>query len=461
MPKYKYLVINQENIQLEGTIGAQDEQSARQELNQLGFSVLSMSEIHQEENVVSESQLPVFEFAATDKNGRHVVGTIQSADRYSAYKRLISEYAFQVEYVIDDNLDEATKQARRLEGAFDLQDMYAEENMLLQKQETGEEKDLKEFAQKQEILKSQINFVMNKVKEMLDLYEKDMKPETKAKIRHYIDKLLRIRTSTNLDYIRKTAEDLLNFLQQEELFLNEQAHVNDRTRMLIEAKSMTMELKRNKTNNAGITYAMRKWRQDHIYKNPSPSTTEKILNGVLSIFIGKTVENEEITEIRRQIATNNDQIWQYLRLYMESKSPEFKSITKEGLKKMLARRKKLKAELKTAKKSALTAAGGSAEDSTMRKFAVELHEFSGWILVFYLIYYFVSIYLSSKNFGLTDIPDYFYVYKSSFLKYFLAIIFLLHSSLSVKMVFFKNNEVASYIISPVFILSTLLIIFNF
>jgi hypothetical protein len=460
MPKYRYLVINPENKQLEGTVSAPDEEAARHELNQLGFSVISITETAEEAEAAGK-QMPVFEFAATDKNGRHIVGTIQSADRYSAYKRLISEYSFAVEYVIDDKLDEASKQAERLKGALDLHDMLAEEQMLLQKKETGEEKDMKEFARTQEVLKSQINFVLNKVKDMLDQYEKDMKPETKAKIRYFVDKLMRIKTSTNLDYIRKTAEELLDFLQKEELFLNEQAHVRDRTKMLVEAKSLTMQLKRSKTKkNISFTDGLRQWRQEHIYDNRNPSLADKIENAIISIFIGTTIESEEILELRREIATTTSQIWQYLRLYSEAGSPEFKAETKEGLKRLFNERKKLKNKLKEAKKH-FYKAQAEGREPPMQKFTLELQEFSGWLLAFYLLYYFISIYVSSKDFGLQQIPGYFFVYRSSFLKYFLAVIFLLHGALSVKIVFFRRNEIAAFIISPIFILASLLIILNF
>ena len=43
--KFKYIVINEENKQLYGTIGATDEGSARKELNELGFSIVSIEEI--------------------------------------------------------------------------------------------------------------------------------------------------------------------------------------------------------------------------------------------------------------------------------------------------------------------------------------------------------------------------------------------------------------------------------
>jgi hypothetical protein len=342
MPKYRYIVINPESKQLEGTIGAPDPDSAKRELNQLGFTVISMNEVA-DETMAAQAEMAVFEFAAIDKNQRRVIGTIQAPDRYSAFKRLISEYALQVEYIIDNNLSEPDKQNERLKGVMDLQDLINEEQQLVQKKETGEEKDLKEFLNKQEILKDQINFVLNKVRDMLDSYEKDMKIETKAKIRYYVDKLMRIRTSTNLDYVRKTAEELLLFLQKEELFLNEQAHLKDRTKMLIEAKSMTMQLKKSKTKNSiSISDSLRHWRQEHIYDNPNIGGMDWFLNLFVSIVIGPVKESEEILECRHNIVTVNSQIWQYIHLWMEASTPEFKTETGDGLKRLFNEKKKLK-----------------------------------------------------------------------------------------------------------------------
>jgi hypothetical protein len=462
MPKYKYIVINPENKQLEGVIGAPDEASAKNELNELGFSVIAMNQIAEEEMATSVAEMPVFEFGAIDKNQKHVIGTIQAAERYSAYKRLISEYSFQVEYVIDNNLTEEQKIIERQKGALDLQDMMNEEGMLTQKKMTNEEKDLKEFMGKQEVLKLQIDFVLNKVREMLDLYEKDMKQETKAKIHYFVDKLLRIRSSTNLDYVRKTAEELLLFLQQEELFLNEQAHLKDRTKMLIEAKSMTMQLKRSKTKNSiSFTDSMRQWRQVHIFDNPAPSGGDRLLSLLAGIFIGPIKETDEILGIRRDIVTVNSQIWQYVQLYIQATTPEVKAETKEGLKRLMNERKKQKIKLRKAVALFHKSRKALGEETFLQKFAKEIYSFSGWLLVFYLIYYFAAIYITSKNFGIAQVPNYFYIFRSSFLKYFLALLFLLHSALGIKFVFLKKNEFAVFIISPIVIFASILILLNF
>ncbi len=461
MPKYRYIVINTENQQLNGTIGAPDEQSARRELNELGFSVVSMAEIKEEE-LAAAAEMPVFEFAGIDKNGKRVIGTIQAEDRFSAYKRLITEYTFVVEYVIDDKLSEAEKEGERQKGAYDLQSMLEEEQAGTQKKETGEEKELREFEKEQQVLKTQIDFVLNKVREMLDLYEKDMKFETKEKIRSIVNKLLRIRTSTNLDYIRKTAEELLTFLQKEELFMNEETHMKERTKMLVQAKSLTMQLKRTKSKTSlGFTDGLRQWRKEHILENPKPSFAEKAYNLLISPIIGTGHETENVANTRRDIITINNQIIQYLMLYMQAPNPAYKAETKEGLMRLMSDRKKMKKQLKDARMELKKQRRAAGELTFVERLRNDLFAFSGWLLAFYLIYYFASIYLTSKNFGIAAVPYVFYIFKSSFLKYFLATLFLFHSALSIKLNFFRKSEIATIVIAPFFIFGTILILLNF
>lgn len=462
MPKYRYTVVNKDNKQLQGSISAPDEEGARGELNELGFSIIAMEEIAEEEKAAPEVEIPTFEFAAVDKNQKRVVGTIQSEDRYTAYKRLITEYALEVEYVINNDLAETKKEKARKKGSYDLYTKYEEEQGTTKEKVTGDEKDLMEFEKKQAILKEQIEYVLEKVKEMLDQYEKEMKVETKAKLRKQVEKVLRIKNSTNLDYVRNAAEELLTFLQKEEIFMHEDQRVKERTKMLVEAKGMMMQLKKSKTQKgASLTETLMDWRQEHITKNENPSTMDRITNSLISIIIGAEPESEDVSEIKRKIRTLNDQIKQFIVMYFQAPSPEFKSETKESLKNLWNRRKKLNKQLRDIKKAIIEERKKSSKLTSMEKLAAELHSFTGWLLAFYLIYYFASIYAISKDFGLAEVPYFFYIYKSAFLKYFLVTLFLGHGVLSLKIYFFRRNEIATLIITPVFLASLFLIYFNF
>jgi len=463
MPKYQYSVINQENKSLSGTISAPDEKSARAELNQLGFSVIGMNEIPENEVQAQEGPvLPTFEFAGIDKTQKRVVGTIQAEDRFGAFKRLVTEYAFEVEYLVEQNVPEAQKAEAKAKGVFELQNQMDEDLQVLQKKVSGESQDLKEFEEKQETLKLQVDFVLKKVKEMLDLYENEMKRETKEQIRKYVDKILRIKSSTNLDYIRKSCEDLLTYLQKEEIFLHEDARMKERTQMVLEAKSMMMQLHNTKgSGNMSIHELLNRWRNKHIAKNERPSTFEKLADFLVGIVIGFIPENEEIKGIQHQIDIVDQQLRQYILLYFQATTPEYKKEAKTSFFKLRQEKKKLKKELKEARKRLKNEFREKGDVTQFENFFQELLSFTGWLLAFYLIYYFGSIYLNTKQFGNMNLPQPFTVYKTNFLKYFLTTLFLFHSALSVKLNFFRGSDVATLVITPIFLLSTILIALNF
>ena len=461
MPKYRYSVINPENKQLTGSIEAEDEKSAREELNQLGFSVISIKITEEDatEKTV-EKPIPKFEFSALDKNMKKIVGTIQAEDRYSAYKRLIKEYLFEVDYLIDDSLDENHKKTERIKGVYELQNKLDQENIATQ-QNKEDGLDLKEFTEKQEFLQKQVNFVLTKVKEMLDLYEAEIKPETKEKIRRHVDKILRIKNSTNLDYIRKSCEELLSFLQKEELFLHEEKRTREHAKLSLEAKNMISQLHKKKSQNYDIVNSLRNWRKTYITENEQPNILQKFTNFLISLIIGFGEENAEIQKIREQRNTINQQLKEYIILYIQAPSADFKFEAKEAIKKLWKERKNIRKELRNAKIKNKTSSELQPGQTSLHNLGSEILSFSGWLLVFYLLYYFISIYIATKNFGTIRIPKILPIYNSIFLKYFLTILFLFHCALSIKIHFFKKSRSITLIIASLFIFSTLIILLNF
>ena len=157
-----------------------------------------------------------------------------------------------------------------------------------------------------------------------------------------MDKILRIKNSTNLDYIRNTCEELLTFIQKEELFLHEDLRRKEHTKLLLEAKGMMMQLHRSKlTPLPNIKELFMNWRQEHILDNEQPNTFERFLNFLIGILIGFTQESAEILEIHRRVRVLNQQLWQDIILYFQDVSPEFKNEAKSRFKNLLHERKKL------------------------------------------------------------------------------------------------------------------------
>ncbi len=461
MLKFRYQVINKENKQLSGVISAPDEKSARNELKELGFAVLSIEEAKdmEEVNTVTDKKLPLFEFSAIDKNKKKVGGSIQSVDRISAYRRLLSEYNLEVEYIVDASLSAEEKLNEKKKGVYDLQ-MEIEEELTKTQKQTVDEKELQEFTEKQAILKLQIEFVLKKVKEMLDLYEHIMKPETKENIRRQVEKILRIKNSTNLEYVKKTAEELLTFLQQEEIYFNEESLTRERTKMLIEAKSMMMQLRKGKSKvNLSLSEKLRQWRTNHQHEKLTFS--EKIINVVISLIIGTAPETLEVMKCREEIANANTQLQQYMRLYFQSTTTDMKIETKEALKKLWQERKKMKKRLKTLQQEARENSEKKGQESPFTLIRKELVTFSGYLLCLYLIYYFVSLYLSTKELNIIPPSIVINVFQSTFIKYLIPTLFIIHGTLAIKTYFLEKTRWASLVLGPVSALLIIIIYLNF
>lgn len=464
MIKYKYTVINQENKQLDGIISAIDENAARKELNDLGFAIISIQKTTEETfdntnvNPETPQQIPVFEFSAIDKNNRRIIGTIQSQDRYSAFRRLIDEYAFKVEYIVDNNLDEASKEQAKMLGVLDLNDKLQEES-LAKTEKTPEDTDLKEFEIKHAILNEQVNFVLERVKEIIETYGPQLKQETKEKIKYFVDKILRIRSSTNLEYIKQTAEELLTFLQKEELFINESQNFKEKTQILVEAKGMMLQLKKQK-NDAEQSSLLSKyyaWKRKKFTDEKAASTTDRLIRAIAETIFSIPSDTPEALEAQQQLQELNNQLKRYAQLYFQAPSPEFKAETVYILKKLWNQRKAIKQKIK------LLAQTQRQNDNSIHPFQLLYEEFfslSGWLLCFYLIYYFVSIYISTKNLTTDKVPFIFYIYNSSFLKYFLTTVFLLHIGISIKESFFKKNHIATAVIIPITLFALLVTYIN-
>ncbi|MFA5820656.1 MAG: hypothetical protein WC873_00885, partial [Candidatus Gracilibacteria bacterium] len=102
-----------------------------------------------------------------------------------------------------------------------------------------------------------------------------------------------------------------------------------------------------------------------------------------------------------------------------------------------------------------------SEHSLGLKLLDEIASLTGWLLFFYILYYFAALYLSTKNFGLSQIPKGFLVYDSHIFKYILVIVFLLHSAISLKVNFFRKSPLADLLLIPGFFFGSIIVLINF
>jgi hypothetical protein len=176
-------------------------------------------------------------------------------------------------------------------------------------------------------------------------------------------------------------------------------------------------------------------------------------------------------EMEAKIRGYNTQLWELAQLYLKEPTPEYKQKVKESLSTVWVTRKKVKQELKELREKLkhkpekeVPGPGASEPQQSgnfLSAFMDEVNSFSGWLLAVYLVYYFISLYITTKDFGLSSIPKGFFFYDSHIFKYLLTILFLFHCSLSTKTTFFRNNMIASIVLVPLFLISSTIVLLNY
>lgn len=449
MPIFRYTVANQEGKKLSGTVEAPDQNTARSELNNLGFSILTLEETQEQPKV--DSNLAKFVFEALDKNSKPIHGTVPAENQDEAYKKLQEQYNVNVTALWAEGATEEEIQQARAAGSAKMREQIPsavpENTQTFSNPE--EEKKVRET-------KMRINEILQSVPVILQKFEQQIDPQQKSEIDKKINKLLRIKNSTNMDYILATAEELLLFIQSIDQNLQKNGLEDQRLELKMRTKELLDQLhstQRSKTLSEDVIEKI-----DTIQKKQS----SQVLNSTLEKIKGFFQTPEEIQVIKNQIKTYNHQIWEFILLYFKEPTPDYRAKVKTGIKTVWAARKKAKDSLKTVmhqrtERAKATKFKTEIGDSILE----ELNSLSGWLLFFYTAYYIIALYLYNKDFGLPVVPEGFDIYNSHIFKYLLVILFLIHASTATKINIFRKSIAANIIIPICFLTLSIIVIFNF
>ncbi len=439
MAQFEYTAVNAGGKKLSGLIAADNEEEARKQLGSLNISLLSIQKTAETpvDTVTKEAgtsaELPKYEFEAFDKSGKKVLGSIPASSRYKAFQRLIDEYGFEVSYVIQAG---ATAEDKEKAKHDDLSALKAEYLTMAKENGTGvtpEDTSNLEFEKKRAALLKKVDFILNKIKTILAQYSEDIKPENKKMIQEYVDKLLRIKSSTNLDYIEHTSEELLKKVQDQEIFLNKEKMFSERSMIKLETQKMMADLHSGPTNQKGISDDFQKIQEKFSISD------NKFLKGI-SNYIKKFLPTPEEKEIQSEISSANRELFIFAKIWLMS--PQItKPEAYKSLKTVWDERKRLKEELHALKKKVPVAAVTTeviteTTNDNEPLILEEINHFIGWLLSFYLFAYFVSNYVISKGFP-NPLPGGFNLLNSELLRYLLLSIFIWYSIFYIKLEFFK------------------------
>lgn len=454
--RFKYKATNTEGKQLTGVINAPSEEAARIELNNLGFSILEIREATDQDT--HKAELAKFEFEATDKNGKKIKGSIPAKTPLLAYKRLIEEYQFTIQYLAVEGISEEEKAENRQKGITALQTEYE----LAQQKEKGQEIkstiETPEFIAEKKRLGEEINEIIGKINELFAKFEGKISPDKKAEIDGCIDKLLRIKSSNNLEYIKNTCEELLKKVQSEELFLTTEKHDQERQSLVLESQKMMLDLQKSTAGKVDMTMKLKT--NLETYEQKLEGTKFEFLSNTIK-SIGKYLEVEpELQMLKDQLKAIRAEKWDSLKIAIKA-SKETRPAAWEAFKTNQQKEKEVRKKLKDYR--------GLRHDKNLviKKerhiyFIEEIETFTGWLLFFYLAYYFLGHYVTLRGLNIEPflgVP--FDLSQSALFKYLLAIIFLVHAAASLKVNFFLRSSVANGFLLGGTIVLSLVTIFNF
>lgn len=466
MAQFQYTAVNSSGKKLSGVIGAASEDDARKQLNTFGISILEIKKTAEtgdkspSQEPATSSELPKYEFEAIDKNGRKVLGTIPASNRYKAFKRLRDEYEFEVSYVVDFGATAEQKAQARREDFSILKAQYGDKDEAEAKPESEEEAVNPEFEAKRQALLKKVDFILEKIKKMLADFNDQIRPENRKIIQDYIDKLLRIKSSTNLDYIEHTSEELLKKVQDQELFLHKENMKSQQAKVKLQSQQLMAELHSGSTPQKVMADDIETIHQKLM------RTESRFLKG-LAQHLEPFLETPEEKELRQRISGVNKQVWTFRKLWLTSPK-EAKAEAKEGLNRILEERDRLKQELKGLKlkrrKQRIALAqkmDAGPKELNEPLITEEINSLLGWLLGFYLLAYFLSHYVFSKVFpGGNPLPGDFNLLDSNTLRLLLLSVFLWYILLSLRIEYLRYKNWANAFLIPLGLVLNATLVFN-
>lgn len=467
MPKYRYTIVNPGGKKLSGIIEGKNEEEARGELNALGFSILEIAEISAEETEKIEKEAPgavVFEFEAIDKSGKKIAGTIASTTKYDAFKRLIKEYNFDVESICTAAAPLDEKEEEKAIGVVDLYTQLRREEA--EETAKGKKPTVEAFEEKKEreaYLANQVNFVIEKVKLFLSEMGDQIKPEEKSEIEKELNHLLRIRASTNLDYIRNTAEGLLKMVQKKEIFITEKVNEQKARSFSFEARKLLADIHKERITRptkGQLIEKIKTWQAENIVGNPNPAFKQRFINSIYEIILDIIEEPPEVIDLKKRMRIVKSQLFDYTKIYLKETNPEDREEIKKSLSSLRQEYKRLKLELRNIKRKIKEEVATKREYTISERFLQELSSLTGWLVFFYLAFAILGNYFTNKKI-IEPIPSLFLATNSYTFLFILGILFLIHIAIATKTIYFIKKSVASMIIFPASLVLLLLYAFNF
>lgn len=419
--KFSYTALGKDNQKLTGTLTADSLEMAQAELHKMDLSILILNEAKEPTTPLSTFESPkasdlkteikrpveiiTYYFVGRDPQGKEVNGTIDSNDAYLAYKRLITEYKFEV-------IEMQIYQSAEGDGSS-LKSNFEEWNIKLQeegidphpkKAASSVKNELEDEGEKMavEIVTEIDHFILN-TKKIIAEHSQQYSKVFLNEIQASLGNLERIRSSNNLNHITKVCHDLYELISHPDLNSKDpggDAENQDYQRMIENLKqSGFVENKSNFLNPTDL-----KKRAEGF----------KGIKGIFSKIQGKlNQETEELeaytAEAKKPSDPSQKAVEHSLRElgvkyfhFLSERNPILKRARKQEFDQAWAERKSFKNKLNLDRKQLEENSVVFKTEKDFSGFFMELNSFVGWLLFFYLFYFFLASFSLERNLGLSQ-----------------------------------------------------------
>jgi hypothetical protein len=412
--KFSYVALNQEHKKLTGVISAEDQSEARDKLHAMQLSIITIHEATKEEIDSEKEGVMTFEFHVVDSKGNETRGTIDAKSRKKAFFRLVSEYGFHILSLCDTSVPIVDREEKGKEGLEELADEVEEEFGVVQKSaidemtDEGAHKQSEDFLSAKQELVENVEEIVDRANAVLEKFEEKLTGDEYRSIKVKIDSLMRLRLSNNLKYIQDLADELLILV---DTALQQHAEISEDD---VKEHSFVGVLEKEEIDEE----AVHKGVLSHIKK--IKSKMKKLVGGYKgkkTRFRKKKKKKNDIDHgmfirtrlvircIKRSIAS--------LKRAILAKNS---AVRKQHIKNLISSVKEVHKILKTPKKKLIAVQEDmdqkEQEDEeeikreqefrrmrrgvTTQRFFQEVHLFFGWLLAFYVAYFYFSSFVLVK-----------------------------------------------------------------
>lgn len=505
---FAYTALTKDSKKITGVLEAESQEAAQSELHKMGVAIIAVKEISEAEyeklkkdqkETQAKKGIQAFTFLAIDPNNKEVEGTIDAIDEYSAYKRLRTEYQFEIRKLYRSDATET--EIQKISGQL----LGFEAKLETEMTESGEsfEKDKEEERERdeeeinKEIIQEVDKVVVNAKKALQEhgaLYGRELLKE----INETMGELQRVRTSNNIKHITEVTNDLYVLISNPDK-IEEGADNKEYESILTDIQESALVKKEFELYKKAIKLTGAKRIFENIIKKlksmtetsedeeKKPGFITKIKNRIHSYLVKRSQKRRAALAKKAQkpkgrLGTFIEKLGSYFKttspILKKTRYNEVKKAFKNLFRKKAAEPKGAEGEAKKAE-----AQGEAAEAETIEKAVkpateekkaprpekskrdftkifVELDSFAGWLLCFYIIYFFLVGFALEKNIGLSR-EFIFKTLKTPLLLNISIFLLLIHFTLRMKNLHFRKNTLAAFFLTAFSVGFYVLLIINF